>query len=217
MWPLTNSKKGYKSSSPIVEACWKIRTRLDYNLSNESCQVLTVTSSRPSEGKTTVAINLACAYAQKDKKVLIIDANLRKPSLHKLFGISNRSGLVNVLSDRYEKSDIIRCSGVPNLSLITCGMSTVDPIELLTSNQISSLLAELKQEYDVIIIDTPPALDWSDAQIVASMSDGVLLVIKEGKVKTDQVLKLKASLENINAKIVGTVFNSLSHRRAANS
>ncbi|REE57511.1 capsular exopolysaccharide synthesis family protein [Paenibacillus taihuensis] len=216
MWPLTSKKSNNNNSSPILEACWKIRTRVDHIMADESCRMLTVTSTGKAEGKTTVAVNLARSYAQKNKKVLLIDANLRKPALHKVFGLSNSNGLTNILRDRFEKSEIIRYTMIPNLFLISSGPNVVDPIELLTSNQIANLLEKLKEEYDVIIVDTPPAMEWSDAQIVASMSDGALLVIKDDKVRMDQALKLKVMMEQVNARIVGAVLNNVSRRRLAN-
>jgi len=215
MWLLTNKKKRQKYSSSIVEACWKIRTRIEPIWSDQRGKVLTVTSLRPAEGKTTVALNLAYDYAQKNKKVLIVDAHFRKPALHKAFGLTNRTGLADFLVERNSACEVIRGTMVPNLSLMSSGTIAADPIELLTSSRLSAFLEEIKAEFDVILIDTPPAMEGSDAQIVASLSDGVLLVIKEGKVKKDQVLKLKAALENVNARILGSVFHSGNRRAAA--
>lgn len=206
-----------KASSPVFETCWKIRTRIDPLLSGSVCPVITVTSAGKAEGKTTTAVNLACTYAQQGKQVLLIDGNLRNPELHKLFGVSNRSGLTNVSLDRYEKSDVVRCSKVGGLALVTSGPGIVDPIELLTSTKMSAFIDELRNEYDLIIIDSPPALGSSDAQILSAMSDGVLIVIKEGKVKRDTAVKLKSALEQINATIVGTVFNQKSRRKSSAS
>jgi capsular exopolysaccharide synthesis family protein len=215
MWLRNNKQTKIKTSSPVFETCWKIRTRIDPVLSGIKCPVLTVTSAGKSEGKTTTTVNLACTYAQQNKRVLLIDANLRNPVFHKLFGVSNRSGLSNLSMDRFEKSEIVRCSKVPNLSLITSGPDLVDPIQLLTSVRLSSFLDELRQEYDIIFIDTPAALKWSDAHILASLSDGVLLVIKEGKVKKEAALRLKSSMEEIRATIVGAVFHQARRRKAS--
>ncbi|SFF28487.1 capsular exopolysaccharide family [Paenibacillus catalpae] len=216
MWPLTSKKEKYKPSSPIIEACWKMRNKIDQIMENETCQVLTVTSAGKSEGKTTAAVNLACSYAQKDKKVLLVDANLRTPFLHEVFGVANNNGLTNVVTERYETSDIIRYTMMPNLFLISSGPNFIDPIELLTSSKMSTLLEELKREFDLIIMDTPPAMIWSDAQIVSSMSDGVLLVMKDGKVKKNHALKVKSMIEQVNTRIVGVVFNNKNKRKIAN-
>ncbi|MCM3630986.1 CpsD/CapB family tyrosine-protein kinase [Paenibacillus glycanilyticus] len=193
-----------------------MRTKIDQIMQNETCQVLMVTSAGKSEGKTTAAVNLACSYAQNNKKVLLIDANLRTPFLHEVFGTSNSNGLTNVVTDRYEISDIIRYTMMTNLFLISSGPSFIDPIELLTSNKMSGLLEELKKEFDLIIMDTPPAMRWSDAQIIASMSDGVLLVMKDGTVKKNQALKLKSMIEQVNTRVVGVVFNNKNKRKVAN-
>lgn len=221
MWLLTNKKKRHKYSSSMIEACWKIRTRIDPIWPDQTDQTaktgktLTIVSLQAAEGRTTVAVNLACDYAKKNKKVLMIDANLRKPTLHKLFGLSNRSGLMELLAERHTACEVIRGTMVPNLSLITCGAGESDPIELLTSGRIASFLEEVKAEFDLIVIDTPAATDGPDAQILSSLSDGVLLVVKDGKVKKEQALKLKAALESVNARIVGSVFRSGSRRAAA--
>lgn len=208
MWPLTNNKKDRSSSSPMFDAAWKIRTQINKICSSEPCQVITVTSAGDGEGKTVTAINVACAYAQIKKSVVIIDANLRKPSLHKVFSLSNRSGLFNVLSENYEYKELVRYSGIPNLDLVTSGPDLVHPVELLTSHQMAYFIDRLKKEYDVIIIDTPSALEWSDAQIAASLSEGVLLVMKSGKVTQDNAVKVKDLMGQVNARMLGAVLNA---------
>lgn len=193
-----------------------MRMKIDQIMENQTCQVLTITSAGKSEGKTTTAVNLACSYAEKNKKVLLMDANLRTPSLHEVFGIANKNGLTNVITDRYETSDIIRYTMTSNLFLIPSGPNFIDPIELLTSNKVITLMEDLKREFDLIIIDTPPALKWSDAQIISSMSDGVLLVMKDGKVTKNHAMMMKNMIEQVNTRIVGVVFNNKDKNKIAN-
>ncbi|WP_276353944.1 CpsD/CapB family tyrosine-protein kinase [Cohnella caldifontis] len=214
MWPWSPKQTKIKTASPVYESCWKIRTRLEPILSGGKGYVLTVTSAGHGEGKSMTAANLACTYAQQDKDVLLVDANFRNPTLHKLFGVSNRSGLSNLAEERYDVSEIVRCSKVPRLGLITSGPGGIDPIELLTSSKLSAFLNEIRNDYDMVLIDAPAALEWSDAHMLASLSDGVLLVVKEGRTKREHVLKLKAALQEVGAEIVGAVFH-YAHRRKA--
>mgnify|MGYP001331340172 FL=1 len=215
MWPWNLRRDRIRPSSPVFETCWKIRTRIEPVLAGKTCPVLTVISAGKGEGKTTTAVNLACTYAQQDKNVLLIDGNLRNPALHKVFDVSNRSGMCNLWSDRVDKGDIVRCSKIPRLALTTSGTYPVDPIELLTSGRIPAFLNAVRREFDLIVIDTPAALKWSDAHILASLGDGALLVVKEGRVRKEAALRLKTEMEQIRVDIVGAVFHQAHRRRTA--
>lgn len=171
-----------------------------------------VTSAGPGEGKSTTITNLAVAYAQSDMHVVLIDADLRKPTMHHTFNLSNRIGLTNALSSRGMVSDVIRETKIPNLSVITSGPIPPNPSEMLASKRMGVLLEELKEQYDMILIDTPPALAVTDAQIVASKSDGVILVIDSGKVKREIAMKAKANLDYVKARILGVVLNNMNRK-----
>jgi len=168
-----------------------------------------VTSASPGEGKSTTAANLAVTYAQSDKQVLIIDSDLRKPTMHHTFAVSNRVGLTNILTGQNSSKEVITESSIPNLFLLTSGPIPPNPSEMLASKRMKDLMIELLHHFDYIIIDTPPALAVTDAQLVSTLSDGVLLVIDTESVKSGPAIKAKANLEHVQAKILGVVLNNM--------
>lgn len=198
--------------SPVSEAFRALRTNIDFSSIDEKVQIIMVTSSGPEEGKSTVSGNLAAAYAQADKRVLLIDADMRKPTAHKTFSLSNRYGLSTLLSQQAELRDVIQKSGVGNLSVMTSGPIPPNPAEMMASNRMSAVLQELRAQFDIILIDTPPLLAVTDAQIMASKSDGVIMVVSYGKVKRDMAVKAKAGLDRVNAKILGVVINNVKRK-----
>ncbi|MCL6458422.1 MAG: CpsD/CapB family tyrosine-protein kinase [Gorillibacterium sp.] len=200
--------------SPISEGYRMLRTNIEFSTIDHKLQVIMVTSSKPSEGKSTTSANLAVAFAQANKRVLLIDADLRKPSQHHIFGKSNRIGLTTALFRQQELHEVIQHTNTVNLSVIQAGPTPPNPSELLSSKQMAGLLAKTREMYDVIIIDTPPILAVTDAQIIATQSDGVVLVVDSGKVKKEVVLKAKASLEHVNAKLIGVVLNNINRKHS---
>jgi len=175
-----------------------------------------VTSAMPEEGKSTTASNLAVAYAQEGKRVLLIDGDLRKPSLHHIFQQSNRIGLTNVLLNQYVLADVIEDTTILNLSVMTSGSLPPNPSEILGSAKMHQVMEELKGAFDIIVFDTPPVLAVTDALIISSLCDGVILTVHAGKVKKDLIRKAKSRLEHVKARIVGAVLNNkvfTSHER----
>ncbi|HEY0827513.1 MAG TPA: CpsD/CapB family tyrosine-protein kinase [Bacilli bacterium] len=200
--------------SPISEAYRTLRTNIRFSSVDQQLKILLVTSTQAGEGKTTTVTNLAAAYAQENKKVLIIDADLRKPSIHHVFNLSNRNGLTSILTDQFVINEVVAKTHINHLSVITSGPIPPNPSEMLTSKRMLSLLAELKEVYDVILIDSPPTLAVTDSQILAAMCDGVILVINYGKVKREFVKKAKDSLEHVKARILGAVINNVDKSEA---
>ncbi|WP_141501951.1 CpsD/CapB family tyrosine-protein kinase [Paenibacillus luteus] len=200
--------------SPISEGYRMLRTNIEFSTINQKLQIIMVTSSKPSEGKSTTCANMAVAFAQANKKVLLIDADLRKPSQHHIFGKSNRSGLTTALLNQLELRDIIQFTNTENLSIIQAGPTPPNPSELLSSDPMALLLKRAREQFDVIIVDTPPIMSVTDAQIVATQSDGVVLVIDSGKVKKDVVLKAKASLDHVKARLIGVVLNKINRNHS---
>jgi capsular exopolysaccharide synthesis family protein len=198
--------------SPISEAYRTLRTNVDFSAIDEPLRVIMLTSAGPGEGKSTTAANLAVAYAQSDKKTLLIDADLRKPTLHHTFTRSNRWGLTNIIADQRKEKEVICETDINNLHILTSGPIPPNPSEILASRKMSVLLEELKFTYDMIIIDTPPALAVTDAQIVATKCDGVILVIDSGKVKREVAMKVKSNLEHVKARILGAVLNNIDRK-----
>jgi capsular exopolysaccharide synthesis family protein len=200
--------------SPISEGYRMLRTNIEFSTIDQTLQTIMVTSSKPSEGKSTTCANLAVAFAQANKRVLLIDADLRKPTQHHIFGMSNRFGLTTALFNQKELRDIIQHTNTDNLSIMSAGPTPPNPSEMLSSKRMAALLATTRETYDVIIIDTPPILSVTDAQIVATQSDGVVLVVDSGKVKKEVVLKAKASLEHVKAKLIGIVLNNINRKNS---
>lgn len=194
--------------SPISEGYRMLRTNIEFSAINDKMQIIMVTSCNPGEGKSITCANMAVTFAQANKRVLVIDADLRKPSQHNIFTISNHKGLTNVLVNQKEPEDVIQHTNTENLSVITAGPTPHNPSELLSSKLMAALLEKIREIYDVIIIDTPSIMSLTDAQIVATQSDGVVLVIESGKVKKEVALKAKASLEHVQANLIGVVFNN---------
>ncbi|HZG86160.1 CpsD/CapB family tyrosine-protein kinase [Paenibacillus sp.] len=200
--------------SPISESYVRLRTNIELSAVDEPIQVIMVTSANPGEGKSTTAANLAVVYAQADKQVLLIDADLRKPTMHHHFMLSNRNGLTSVLTNQVSIGGAIRETSVPNLRALTSGPIPPNPSELLSSKRMESLIAELRSEFDIIIIDTPPTLAVADAQIISTRSDGAILVLNSGNVKRELALKAKQSLEHAKARILGVVLNNVDRKNA---
>ncbi|MGF7046289.1 capsular exopolysaccharide synthesis family protein [Paenibacillus sp. DS2015] len=195
--------------SPVSEAYRTLRTNIHFSSVDEQIQIIMVASAQAGEGKTTTVSNLAVAYAQEGKKVLLIDADLRKPSLHRVFTVSNQAGLTSVLSGQHSFQDVVRETYIENLEVITSGPIPPNPSEMLSSLKMQAVLAELKDLYEIILFDTPPVLAVTDALIVSSMCDGVLLVVSSNKVKKEMVKKAKSNLEHVNARFLGVVLNNV--------
>jgi capsular exopolysaccharide synthesis family protein len=198
--------------SPISESYRALRTNIQFSAIDEELKVLLVTSAGPGEGKSTTISNLAVAYAQSDKKVLLMDADLRKPTMHQTFRVTNRLGLTNLLTNQAELEEVIRNSSIPNLDILTSGPIPPNPSEILSSKRMITLLDELKKMYDIILIDAPPAIAVTDAQILGTRSDGVILVIDSGKVKREIAMKAKANLDHVQARILGVVLNNVDRK-----
>jgi len=198
--------------SPISEAYRTLRTNIQFSAIDGDLRTIMVTSAGPSEGKTTTIVNLAITCAQAEKKTILIDADLRKPTLHQTFGLSNRLGLTNILTGQSMLGDVIKSSDVPHLDLLTSGPIPPNPSEILASKRMTALLEQLSQEYDTVLVDSPPALAVADAQIISTRCDGVLLVVDSGKVKREAAMKVKAGLEHVQARILGVVLNNIDRK-----
>ncbi|MEK5235067.1 CpsD/CapB family tyrosine-protein kinase [Paenibacillus sp. FSL L8-0470] len=200
--------------SPAAEAYRKLRTTLDYSHQDEGIRTLMITSALSGEGKSTTAANLSMAYAQCRKKVLLIDADLRSPSQHSIFNVEQNPGISAVLNGQALLEDVLVPVLDGTLALLPAGPLSGNPAELLTSPRMKDLLAELSGKFDLILIDTPALLTYSDAQIIAAQCDGVLLVVKPGKVKNGAALKARESLALVKARVLGAVLSNVNRRNA---
>ena len=194
--------------SPVADAYRTLKTNIQFAKWEDTLQVIAVTSTLPGEGKTTTITNLAVSYAQEGKNVLLIDADMRHPSVHRAFNLPNKLGLSNILVNQYSLTEVIKDSYIDHLSIMTAGPIPPNPSELLSSVYLGKMLEELRGKYDIILFDTPPTLAVADGLKVAALSDGIVLVVQVGKVKWQLVKKTKAKLEHVNAEILGVVLNN---------
>jgi capsular exopolysaccharide synthesis family protein len=206
--PLNDLISG-NSRSLLAEAYRGLRTSVLLSAAGRPPKVILVTSGMPGEGKTTTTINTAVALAQLGVQVLIIDADLRRPSVHKAFGAEHNRGLSTYLSHGGELHQLIQPLSVPNLSLLACGPIPPNPAELVSSEKMKELLKLVSERYDHILIDSPPLINVTDPVILSTMVDGVLLVVHGGKSKRNIVARARRELANVGAKIFGVVLNNV--------
>lgn len=196
-----------KSPKSIAAESYRtLRTNIKYSSFDKEMKRILFTSSIPGEGKSTTASNIALAFAQEEKKVIIIDCDLRRSHVHKEFNVSNRTGLTNVLISKEDLNKHIQNYN-KYLDILTAGVVPPNPSEMLSSKAMSDLLDKLDKEYDVIIIDSPPIKAVTDAQILSRIVDGVVLVVRSGFSKKEAVLETKSEIEKVGGKIIGTVLN----------
>lgn len=195
--------------SPIAESYRTLRTNIQFSSFDKKIQTLIVTSSGPGEGKSTTSSNLAVVMAQNGNKTILIDCDQRKPKLHKVFLTSNQKGLSDLLVGNFTFEDAVQKTHIENLDLLTSGTRPPNPSELLASEKMKSFIEELRKKYDCIIIDTPPVIAVTDAQIVSRHADGCLLVVASSQAEREAAIKAKELLEKVDAKILGVVLNKL--------
>ncbi|MDC0702640.1 CpsD/CapB family tyrosine-protein kinase [Priestia sp. AB] len=193
---------------PVAEQYRTIRTNIQFSNTDQDIKSIVLTSTGPGEGKSTTASNLATVYAQQGLRVLLIDADLRKPTAHYTFRLENHVGLTNVLTKQSTLGQAVQGTEVPELFLLTSGPIPPNPAELLASNNMTELLKEMKEEFDMVIFDTPPVLAVADAQILANQVDGSILVVSSGKTDKEAAVKAKELLLKANAKVLGAVLNN---------
>lgn len=195
-------------TSPISEQFRTIRTNIQFaSSSDKRLQTMVITSSGPGEGKSTTSANLAVVFAKSGQRVLLVDADLRKPTVYKTFQLNNAKGLSTILSTTQNATEIAQDSGIENLSILTSGPKPPNPSELLGSVRMNQVIQELRNTYDIVIFDMPPVVTVTDAQIMASKVDGTLLVIRENVTNKESVAKAADLLKLVNARILGTVYN----------
>ncbi|PGZ80231.1 capsular biosynthesis protein [Priestia megaterium] len=193
---------------PVAEQYRTIRTNIQFSGADQDIKSLILTSSGTAEGKSTTASNLAAVYAQQGLKVLLIDADLRKPTVHYTFRLENHAGLTNVLTRQSTLGQAVQETEVRDLYVLTSGPIPPNPSELLASHQMEELLKEMKHQFDMVIFDTPPILAVADAQILANQVDASILVVSSGKTEKEAALKAKELLVHAKSKLLGAVLNN---------
>jgi len=196
--------------SPVSEAYRHLRTSLLLSSAGSPPRTILVTSSQPSEGKTTTAINTAVTLSQTGVEVLIIDCDLRRPRLHSNFDLSNTRGLTNYLSGEFPLDDVLQTyDKAPNLKLLTSGPIPPNPAELLGSDKMRDLLASLSERFAHIVVDSPPVISFTDASIISTFVDGVILVVHGGRSSRAVVRRARQQLTDVGARIFGVVLNNV--------
>ncbi len=195
--------------SRAAEAFRTLRTNIQFSSFDDGLKIIVVSSGAPGEGKTTVLTNLATTMAQSGNKVLIIDCDLRKPSIHKKLALSNMEGLTNILTQNKKFEECVKISEQRNLYVVTSGPLPPNPSELLGSKKFNGFLKELREIFDYILIDAPPVLAVTDAQILSTVADGVLLITVYGKTDRNSIIKSKDLLDKVGGKVIGFVLNKI--------
>lgn len=201
-----------KPKSIVSEAYRTLRTNIQYSSFDKAIKTIVVTSAEAAEGKSTVSGNLALSFAQNEKKVIIVDCDLRKPSVHKNFKISNLSGLSEVLIGK-ENLDAVIQSRNENLDILPSGKIPPNPSEMLSSTAMTNLIEKLKEKYDIVILDSAPLQAVTDAQILSTKADGTILVIRAQRTNRESVIEAKNLLAKVGANIIGTVLHAVENTR----
>jgi capsular exopolysaccharide synthesis family protein len=194
--------------SPISEQYRTIRSNIHFASVDNNFKTLMITSSNPGEGKSTTVANLAIVLAQQGKRVLLIDCDLRKPTVHYTFKVSNLYGVTSVLARQKALSEVLVTTNIPDLDVLPSGPLPPNPSELINSKSMEQLIEEAQAMYDYVLFDTPPLLAVTDGQLLSNKIDGVILVVASGKTEIEDAVKSKELLNYAKARLLGTVLNA---------
>ena len=195
--------------NPAAEAYRVIRTSVQFAQAGKELKTIAITSCTPNEGKSMTVANLAIVLTQAGKSVLIMDCDMRNPTVHKNFNLSNKVGLSSCISMGTAVADAVQETGIEGLDALTSGVIPPNPSELLGSERMQNILQRAKEEYDYVLIDTPPVLPVTDSLVLGSMVDGLILVIDSGEVKVEMAREVKNQLVHSGANILGVVLNKV--------
>jgi tyrosine-protein kinase len=206
----------YQPRSPVSEAYRMLRTNIQFANIDQPINTLLITSAEPLEGKSTISANLAVVNAQNGRDVTLVDCDLRRPTIHKRFGLPNKAGFSTLFISTLDAMDTIRqATKIPHLSVLTTGPLPHNPAELIASRRMIEILKRIRAKGDMIILDTPPALAVTDASILAPVVDGVLLVLTPGSTKRMAARDMVEQITRVGGNILGVVFNNFSESRGA--
>ena len=195
--------------SPAAEAYKVIRTSIQFAKAGKELKTIAITSCTPDEGKSTTAANLAIVLTQTGKRVLLMDCDMRNPTVHKNFKLSNKVGLSSCISLGTELAEAVQETELENLDALTSGVIPPNPSELLGSERMQAILARAQEEYDYVLLDTPPVLPVTDTLVLGSLVDGLILVLDSGEVKVEMARDVKNQLVHAGANILGVVLNKV--------
>lgn len=197
-----------KPTAVVSEQFRTIRTNIQFSMVDEELGTLAITSAGPSSGKSIISANLAATFANDGKKVLLVDGDLRKPTVHKTFKVRNSDGLTSLLTEKESKlSDAIYRTHTEGLYILTSGAIPPNPAELLASKRMIELKKEMEELFDLVIFDLPPVLAVTDAQVMTSKVDGTIFVAPKGLVNKEQVFQARDLLNKVNANVLGAILN----------
>jgi len=202
---ITNSSP----KSAMAEAYRTLRTNLGFAGMDQPCRSILITSGNPMDGKSTIVSNLAVVMAQAGNKVILVDCDLRKPLQHKIFGVENFQGLTNCILQQIDVEQVAYTGMVENLTVLTSGPIPPNPAEILNSARTRSLWKTLLEKYDYVLIDSPPVLAVTDASILSTQVDGVILVVRSGISRIDLAREAKEQFAKANARLIGVVLNQV--------
>ena len=191
------------------EAFRTLRTNLQFASPDKPLKTILMTSTGPGEGKSTVMANLAIAFAQSGQNTLLVDCDLRRSNVHRIFGMHNGLGLTSHLVGEAGIEQVMMDPGLPNLTVIPAGPIPPNPSEILGSNAMKEFVAKVKSQYDMVLLDAPPVVAVTDAQILSPLADGVLLTVAAGETPKELALQAKSLLQQAQANILGVVLNRL--------
>jgi capsular exopolysaccharide synthesis family protein len=203
----------HRPKSTYSEGYRAVRTALNFGIRGEGHKVIQITSPDPGDGKSTLSGNLAVCMAQSGRRVLLVDADFRRPRVHKLFGVEPGMGMSSVIQGTAELPEAIVPTDVDNLFLLPCGPRPSNPSELLSSTRFSELIHLLREQYDIVLIDTPPVLAVTDPCVVAPRVDGVVMLIRITKHVRPHAKRALESLESLGANLIGIVVNGVGGNR----
>jgi succinoglycan biosynthesis transport protein ExoP len=196
-------------TSRVAECCRSLRTNILFSAADRPLKTVLVSSANPREGKTTSVIYLGTTMAQSGQRVLLIDTDMRRPRLHKSTGVSRQRGLSNLIVGDASYDDVIKTTDIPNVYVLPCGPLPPNPAELLMTKRFETVLAELGERFDRIILDSPPLQAVTDAVVLSRYADGVILVVKAGKTLREEVKRSVKSITDVNGSLVGVILNEL--------
>jgi capsular exopolysaccharide synthesis family protein len=210
--PLSRSSKGnlVTHSSPeskVSEQFKTIRANVQILLGDERKNILLFTATRTSDGNTTLISNLAVSIAQQRERVLLIDANLRRPGVHSIFKVSNEVGLTDILTDKVQLEEAITKTDISGLDLITSGSVNENPAELIGLRSMKNLLRSMKNKYDFVLVDSPAILEAAETRVLANRCEGVILVVNKQKTSLESTIEAKKIFDFANVKLLGVVMN----------
>ena len=195
-------------SSPIAESYRKTATNISFSNVDNEIKTIMITSAKQNEGKTTTICNIATAMTELKNNILLIDLDLRKPSVHKKFKISNKKGLTELLFNKDDYKSYLHYV-YPGLDVLTSGMIPASPTEIINSRTLKELIKEMSKDYDYIFLDAPPVMLVSDPITISTYADAVIMVIEHGRTEKELAIRAVESLRQVNANIIGVVFNNI--------